>query len=69
MHIKPDKDKIEPGKYLLDLIYSDISNPDICNCSRAKYYVTFFDNFDKVSEFILLSSNDRVLVAFDLFHK
>ena len=69
IHIEPNKDKIEPGQYLLDLIYSDISGPYICNCPRAKYYVTFFDDFDKASKFILLFSNNRVLAAFDSFCK
>lgn len=69
MHVEPHKDKIEPGKYFLDLIHSDVSGPYIQSCSGAKYYVTFLDDYDKTSEFILLSSKDGVLAAFDLFRK
>lgn len=69
MHIEPHKNKIEPGQYPLDLIYSDVSGPYIWNCFEAKYYVTFLDNYDKTSKVILLSSKDGILAAFDLFCK
>lgn len=67
MHVKPYKDKIKPGQYLLDLIYSNVFGPYIPSCFGVKYYVTFFDNYDKTLEVILLSSKDGVLAAYDLF--
>ena len=69
MYIEPHQDKIEPGQFLLDLIYSDVSGPYPPSCSGAKYYVTFLDDYDKTSEVVLLSSKDGVLSAFDLFRK
>ncbi len=49
MHFELYKDNIEPGFQPLDLIYSDVSGSYIPNCSRAKYYITFFDDYDKTS--------------------
>lgn len=46
------KTRIELGQYLLDLIYSDISGSYIQKCSKVKYYVAFFVNYDKTSEVI-----------------
>lgn len=69
MHIEPYKDNIEPGLQPLNVIHSDVSSLYILNCSGTKYYVPFFDDYDKTSEVILLSSKDGVLAAFDLFRK
>ena len=69
MHVEPHKDRIEPDQYPLDLIHSNISGPYIWICSGPKYFVNFFDNYDKISEVIILSSKDRVLAAFDLLCK
>lgn len=41
IHVESHQDKIEPGQYLLDLIYSDISSPYLQSCSEAKYCVIF----------------------------
>ena len=69
MHVEPHQDKIEPGQFLLDLIHSDVSGPYLPSCSRAKYYVTFLDDYDKTSEVVLISSKDRELSPFDFFQK
>ncbi len=69
MHVQPHQDKIKPGQFLLDLIHSDVSGPYPPSCSGAKNYATFFDDYDKTSEVVLLSSKDGVLSAFDLFRK
>ena len=67
MHIEPHQDKIQPGRFPLDLIYSDVSGPYLPNCSMAKYYGIFLDNYNQSSKVVLLLSKDRVPSAFYLF--
>lgn len=51
------------------MIHSDVSDLYLPSCSRAKYYVTFFGDYDKTSKVILFSSQNGILSAFDLFWK
>ncbi len=37
MHVEPNQDKLEPGQFLLDVIYSEVSDPYLPSCSGAKY--------------------------------
>lgn len=69
MHVEPYQDKIKPGQYLLDLIYSDVSGLDLQSYSRAKYYIIFLNDYDKTSKVIQFFSKNGVLAAFDLFQK
>lgn len=67
MYVQSYKDKIKLGQYLLDLIYSNIFGPYLLSYLKAKYYITFLDNYKKTSEIVLFSIKDRILSAFDLF--
>ena len=69
IYIQPYQNKIELGQFSIDLIKSKISSPYHESYSRAKYYITFFDDYDKTSEVVLFSSKDGVLLTFDLFQK
>lgn len=69
MHIEPYQDKIEPGQFLSNLIYSDVSGSYLPSCWGDKYYVIFIDNYNKTSKVVLLSSKNGVLFTFNLFWK
>ena len=53
----------------MDLIKSKISSPYLESYSRAKYYITFLNDYDKTSEVVLFLSKNGVLITFDLFQK
>lgn len=67
--VEPHQDKIEPGQFLLDLIYKNVFSPYFSSYLRAKYYIIFFDYNHKTLEVILYLNQNRVLSAFDLFQK
>lgn len=69
MHIESHKNKIQPGQYLLDLIYNKVFSPYLSSYFGVKYSIIFFNDYNKTSEIILFSNKNRVLSTFNLFWK
>ena len=58
---------VQSSQAVLDLIYSGVLGPFIESYDGAKYFVTFLDNWDKLSDIILLAGKSEVLAIFQLF--
>ena len=67
MKVETHKDPIQPGKAPLDLIYSDVHGLFPYSYDRAKYFVSFLDDWDKSSDIIVLGGKSDALAAFPLF--
>ena len=60
---EPHKDDIEPGRYFLDLVHSDVIGQFQTAYSEVKYAVTFLDHFHQLAEVYFLRQKSDVLKA------
>ena len=58
------KSYIYPRKRLLDLVYSNIIRPFNYSYSRGKYFIIFFDNYNKRLKVKVLESKNNIYKAY-----
>lgn len=68
MRTEPHKDKVEPGRHPMDLIWSDLVGPLAPN-NGQKYFVTFLCDYTRRSGLYILRSKDAAFEAFKHFHR
>ena len=58
------KSYICPKKYLLDLIYSDITKSFNYSCKGSKYFIIFLNNYNKRLEVEVLEKKSNIYTAY-----
>ena len=58
------KSYIRSRKYLLDLIYFNITRPFNYSCKGGKYFIIFLNNYNKYLEVKVLKKKSNIYIAF-----